>query len=231
MRRLIAALTLLLLPASAAAADDGPSFDCGKAASRVEKAICADRILAGYDRDLAAIYGALRAALDDQGKAALKSGQRAWLTGERNACEASKATADLTAEEARIFCLRAAYEGRLVRLAELLEQALDGAAPGAGWSGDYGYDDGNSAGDLRLLRLPEGFAFQILTVSGPTAHLCDIAGVEMEEGPDLLFWRDPDAGQCSITFARGEAGIAVTSTACQDLCGARGTFDATYTRR
>ncbi len=229
MRRLLAALILLLLPATAAA--DGPSFDCAKAGSKVEKTICGDWILAGYDLDLAALYGALRAELDDKGKEALKSDQRAWLKGERNACEGSKATTDLTAEEARIFCLRAAYEGRLVVLAEQLEAALDGAAPGEGWSGDYGYDDGSSAGDLRVLRLPDGFAFQILTVSGPTAHLCDIAGVEMEEGPDLLFWRDPDAGQCSITFARDDAGIAVTSTACQDMCGARGSFDATYTRR
>lgn len=230
MRRLIAALTLLL-PATAATAADGPSFDCAKAGSKVEMAICSDWILAGYDRDLAALYGALRAELDDQGKEALKSEQRAWLKGERNACEGTKATSDLKAEDARVFCLRAAYEGRLVVLAQQYELAVDGAAPGEGWSGDYGYDDGNSTGDLRVLRLPAGFAFQILTVSGPTAHLCDIAGVEMEEGPDLLFWRDPDAGQCSITFSRGEDGIAVTSTDCHDMCGVRGYFDATYSRR
>lgn len=68
---------LILKPAA------GPvraSFDCAKAKSVVEQTICADRLLAGWDRSVAAAYA--------QGNGG-QAGQRAWLA-KRDRCGADK---------------------------------------------------------------------------------------------------------------------------------------------
>ncbi|RYF23947.1 MAG: hypothetical protein EOO77_01170 [Oxalobacteraceae bacterium] len=56
------------------------SFDCAKARSAVERTICSDRLLAGWDRSVTAAY--------DTGQGDL-SEQRAWLA-ERNKCGSNK---------------------------------------------------------------------------------------------------------------------------------------------
>jgi len=53
------ALVLVALIVTPAAAQSGPSFDCAKASSEVELAICAMPQLAAADREMAAIYTAL----------------------------------------------------------------------------------------------------------------------------------------------------------------------------
>lgn len=230
MRRLALLALALLLPALPAAAQEGPSFDCAKAATKVEKQICEDWTLSAFDRWVAQLYKELRGALDAKGQEALKAEQRAWLKEERNACEKAKATAELDAAGALWSCLYRAYEGRAVVLAQSQELLLDGVDPGLGWSGTYAYDDGFSAGSLLLLRLAEGFVFQISSVSGPGAHICDLSGSNPEQGPDLLIWQE-DGGSCAITFARGDSGVAISSNGCRDWCGANGTFDADYLPR
>lgn len=74
-------LTLLGIPPQAAAQ---PSFDCSRARSVVEKAICKDHDLAGWDRSMA---DAWRRLLQRQSRAApaLREQHKAWLT-ERDAC-------------------------------------------------------------------------------------------------------------------------------------------------
>lgn len=226
MRRFFAALPYFCL-ALPAAAQEGPSFDCAKATTKVEKQICDDWTLSAYDRWVAQLYKDLRGALDAKGQEALKAEQRAWLKDERNACEKAKPTAELDASGAIWSCLYSAYEGRTVVLAQTNELVLDGVDPGIGWSGAYGYDDGHSGGSLLLLRLAEGFVFQISSVTGPGSHICDLSGANPEQGPDLLIWQE-DGGSCAITFARTEAGIDISSSGCQDWCGANGYFDAAY---
>src|SRR5215469_86009 len=56
-----------------------PSFDCAKAATPQERAICADPKLAALDSDLAKAYAAARALLSDTGKREVQEDQRAWL--------------------------------------------------------------------------------------------------------------------------------------------------------
>ncbi len=73
--RLVAALAWLL-PALAAAQ---PSFDCGRAATRVEKAICADLELAAIDLRMAGVYQAARTLAGDHAKTELRDQQAAWL--------------------------------------------------------------------------------------------------------------------------------------------------------
>jgi uncharacterized protein YecT (DUF1311 family) len=92
-------LFLLLTPGLAAAA----SFDCRKAATKVEKLVCADQALSKLDQQLADEY---RAAIARGGAtAALKSAQLAWLKKSRGACTDGA-------------CLRAAYEARIGELRE-----------------------------------------------------------------------------------------------------------------
>ena len=86
------------------------SFDCGKAGTAVEKAICTDVEVSSLDEYLGRYYVvALEAA--GAGAACLKSDQRSWVKTIRNPCGADAA------------CLSTAYLQRLA--------ALDGFQPGA----------------------------------------------------------------------------------------------------
>jgi len=91
-------LFLLVCPIGAPAA----SFDCAKAASRVEKLICADNDLSNLDDKLEAEYrAARRTGLSDSRVTA----QRAWIT-QRNSCEDKE-------------CVRQLYESRVAELVGL----------------------------------------------------------------------------------------------------------------
>jgi uncharacterized protein YecT (DUF1311 family) len=80
------------------------SFDCEKAGTATEKAICSDIPLARQDRALADSYAqALSWASDDAEKTKIRDTQRTWI-GERNACGGD------------IGCLTSAYDARLKAL-------------------------------------------------------------------------------------------------------------------
>lgn len=79
------------------------SFDCSRAASKIEMLICSTPETADADRRLAAVYSAARAKSNDPN--ALKADQRNWLVNERNAC--SDAACLLNVTEARIQKLSA----------------------------------------------------------------------------------------------------------------------------
>lgn len=71
------------MPAAATAPSPGPSFDCARAGTRVERAICADADLAAADRRLADLY---RRQLATGDAAQLRRDQQDWLR-QRNRCE------------------------------------------------------------------------------------------------------------------------------------------------
>jgi uncharacterized protein len=76
------------------------SFDCAKAASRIEKLICSDAELSKLDEELSTAY---KAALEDVKQAVLlKQWQRQWLK-ERNGCS-------------DVDCVKQVYEVRLFTL-------------------------------------------------------------------------------------------------------------------
>lgn len=80
------------------------SFDCQKAGTATERAICSDIDLARLDRNLADAYAqALSWASDDAEKIKIRDAQRKWI-GERNACGGD------------VACLTAAYDARLKAL-------------------------------------------------------------------------------------------------------------------
>ena len=100
-------LWLLLLPMLATAA----SFDCSKAASPTEQAICRQPELSALDEQVAAAYR----QHNQQGL--LQDNQRQWLAGPRAECKAD------------VACLQSRYQERLAQLqhAQLIRQQIDNA--------------------------------------------------------------------------------------------------------
>ena len=99
------ALLILLVPCAAGAA----SFDCAKAATRTEKAICADAELSALDEHLGRFYFAARDRLAENASC-IVADQQQWLRAQRNpcadaACAAAHPRARRTAARARIMAL------------------------------------------------------------------------------------------------------------------------------
>lgn len=85
------------------------SFDCTKAGTDVERAICSSRELAQLDRRVADEYfTAVSWAVDEPAKAKLKSEQKAWLARRDGQCR--------VAAQSIVACLTASYQGRLKAL-------------------------------------------------------------------------------------------------------------------
>lgn len=103
--RIAAAATALLWSAAAGAQ---PSFDCAKASSVVERAICADARLARSDREMATAYGALWDRLHGVAKDHMTQDQLRWLTNRAKAC------AGAAEDVAR--CVRQRYVARVATL-------------------------------------------------------------------------------------------------------------------
>jgi uncharacterized protein len=80
-------------------------FDCSKAATQVEKVICASSELSTLDEHLSRYYEGAKYALPE-GEACLKSDQLHWLKSVRNVCKDNA-------------CLKIAYLNRLSELNEL----------------------------------------------------------------------------------------------------------------
>jgi uncharacterized protein len=81
---------------------DAASFDCSKAATAIEKSICASPRVSELDEYLGRYYRAARASLG-RGGACLAPNQRDWLRTTRNAC-------------ADAACLERVYLSRLAEL-------------------------------------------------------------------------------------------------------------------
>jgi uncharacterized protein len=88
-------LCLVLVPSARAA-----SFDCAKASTFVEKAICSDKQLSGLDDQLAGLYKAARATAANS--ATLEAEQQAWLSARDQCTNAA--------------CLKKAYADRIAAL-------------------------------------------------------------------------------------------------------------------
>ena len=99
--RKIGSIPIFLLALAWSTAAGAASFDCAKAQSRIEKAICADAEVSDLDEYLGRYYSAARSALG-RGADCLRADQTQWLRT-RNAC-------------ADAACLKKVY---LERLAEL----------------------------------------------------------------------------------------------------------------
>ena len=106
-------LVLLLLASSAAVA---ASFDCTKAKTPQEQAICASPELSAADEKMAAAYQAVLAAATPEMAAEVREGQRAWLDAIADHCvNPGSASSTALAE-----CLLGYYQARTQELLRLL---------------------------------------------------------------------------------------------------------------
>ena len=106
MRLALTALALTLaLPIAAQAA----SFDCNKARSPDEKAICANTALNDKDVKMSVLYDINKRTLAMGGRGSLMDAQQQWLK-DRRTCGANRA------------CLNRAYDRRLGELERSMER-------------------------------------------------------------------------------------------------------------
>jgi uncharacterized protein YecT (DUF1311 family) len=211
---LIGAVLMLAAPASAA---ERPSFDCAKAASPSEKAICASDRLARLDRGIAAAYGVLRT--DPNLQEALTKEQGEFLR-KRDTCGSDMA------------CLAREMESRRASLAlEPLRGSKDERERFVGR-----YRSGN--GDMMVRRTLAG-KFELSGSSGdPNGRWsCDIWGdiLSVRNGVATVNGEDDSSSEPLIVYLKLRGGtLVVTEDIDKPLagrsCGANGTVEGRYRR-
>lgn len=226
---LIAALVVLGSASDPARANEpGPSFDCKKAATPVEKTICEDTFIGFRDGALGKLYSGLVDALTDRARETLRREQLKWLKARDRACGRVR-------DSARSNCLNALYDRRLRRLDRQMRRAglgLGGRGLGP-VSGSYSKRMTGFFGTITVVEVPKGPTWvEINTVAGPTSHTCNLWTRQARRRGATLVWRDLDEPKCEVTLTfKGRTVRAKATRACRTQCGARGTFeDITYTK-
>ncbi|RAZ83828.1 lysozyme inhibitor LprI family protein [Cereibacter johrii] len=196
-------LSLCLTVAATSAAAQA-SFDCSRAGTTVEHAICGDPALAALDRDVAQAYGALRAGQPPAVRDRLLAEQRAWLAT-RDGCGSDRT------------CLSAAMQNRL---SALQASGTPAAPPTDGFTGLY-----CSEGAVMGMQLVgSSLRFDFMVFSG--LHSCGtpiLTGQRIGAG-----WTAVD-GACRLHVTVEGPDIVVrtdTPAACKEAyCGARAVID------
>ncbi len=216
MHKLASAALFGLLAMAPALAEPvtGPSFDCEKASTAAEKAICEAPGLGWYDRQLAKAWTTTEEQLGDTDLAPLKTSQDAFL----KAREACAGTAD------SYSCLVTLYTERLRTLTKAVGNDLFEAGTFVG-----------EAGGVDLVRYPDGTAALSIATSGGGDHtggfetdtaLSDDAGtITWSEKPDPSY-----ADACTITGTREGKTLTINAEgdACTWYCGARAELGGTF---
>lgn len=118
---MVLACGLVVTPAAAA------SFDCAKAETAVEKAICADADLSAADEAMAAAFSAARKALSKPASGVVLDNQRRWIDFASRACtDDGEPLASGAYDEDGIACLTTLFTNRANALAAIGEK--DGLA-------------------------------------------------------------------------------------------------------
>jgi len=112
MRSLVVAVLATMLAATAFA-QGGPSFDCAKASTAIERAICKDAELATADREMAAAYKALVDKLTGPAKEQMQREQARWISARNQVC--SDGSMEMP------YCLKNRMESRLANLRALAD--------------------------------------------------------------------------------------------------------------
>ncbi|HWT15724.1 MAG TPA: lysozyme inhibitor LprI family protein [Patescibacteria group bacterium] len=189
--RLSVASLLLLATLDAYAA----SFDCAKAATKVESMVCTDTTLSALDDTMSDLYGQAAALTPDDAEP--KQSQRAWLR-QRNACT----DAD---------CIAAAYRKRIAELEDTIGQDLSADAV----AGTYTRDDADHSterepAEIRVRALPdgrvaiEGEALWIGNAETGNVNTGTLEGTHELRGGAIAYRDGDDDWSCVLTlrFAR-----------------------------
>lgn len=211
--------------AAESSASSGPAFDCRKASSATEKAICASAELSRLDRQQQKAWKAMNSALQEHPQhGALKQDQLAWLKA-RDRCSADAA------------CITEAYQGRLSQLQG------DGSLP---WAGVFELPGTGSLALYPVLATPTGpaaatrYRVSLQTAEPKTARwTCEWQG-EADLLPAsatqparlqlLMPGAKPVAASLQADGTLEIANDAATQAAADSLCGNGGSFAFRYRR-
>ncbi len=116
MTRIFAVLAALLMLAPVAMPAQAASFDCAKAATSFETAICADPAISLQDETLATAYATALGGLSTAAAAEITSAQKSWLGYAERVCsdDGEPIAADYTDEQKS--CLGATFAARITAL-------------------------------------------------------------------------------------------------------------------
>ncbi len=175
-----AAICLVLMPSAQAA-----SFDCAKASSFVEKAICSDKQLSSMDDQLARLYKAARAT---GGNAALEAEQKAWLSSRDQCADAA--------------CLKKAYADRIA--------ALSGPTAVPSASGDFTGTYKMKGGEALIVQTAGKIKFSINATYGQNTG--EVSGDVPLMGNSAKYVDQDVDCTLSFKFAAGKLDVAQDGT-------------------
>ncbi len=224
----------LVVAVPAAAQKDGPSFDCKKAATAIQKSICKNQDLARLDQMVARYYRTFLTALPPESKFQkdLRATQRTWLKHRNKVCGRA-ATSDK-----RYACLYQFYQGRIVGLARLFHN-VRGGRPNRGVpfiSGWYAARQPGISVQMLLLEWPdEHVSGHILTVrTNWRGHTCTLDMPKMVRAANTLTFvsRDEGSKNCTLSVRVDGTQAQVKAAPCwrQYWCGMAGFMSGRYVR-
>lgn len=218
LHRIFGCAVLVLSGASSLAqAQDSPSFDCSKARTHVEKALCSDygTGLGWIDRTMAELFKASH-QVPGADPDALQASQRAWLA-QRNHCSGS--------DDKITACLLASYRARFVELSAPYDQRH--------LTGKYTSDEVN--GDLDGVLFPDGtLSVGIRSAGPPPAYDQCAISFRAPLDADKLHYVAPAADvpddKCTVDLTVNSSRLHVVSTPdCRSYyCGGGAVFDGAY---
>ncbi|HQW80973.1 MAG: DUF1311 domain-containing protein [Rhodanobacteraceae bacterium] len=215
----IGLIALLALPAVAGSA---ASFDCVKAATKVERRICADATLSDLDLRLSLVYRQAL-AIAELDEAEPKASQRAWIK-RRNAC------ADST-------CIGIAYRERIIDLEDALGQSLSAdTVAGEYERSDPKFDNDRVPASITVKALPDGRvridgeALWIGNADNGNVHTGTIEG-DHELHAGVVDYRDGnEEWSCTLTLRFTDEVLDVTEPA-MNCGGMNVSFGGHYEKR
>jgi uncharacterized protein len=210
-----AALLSALFPA---AAQQAPSFDCGKATARIERAICKNARLAKLDAAIARAYAQAQERLGSTGAIALRDDQRIFVA-------ARDAAQGLPSED-----LGDRMQARLTFLQELVSAPAHGDGFDGLWQNAYGIITIRAGAEGR-------HSVQAETADPLSARwVCDTGGEASVQGGALTFTDGdiPEENTATIRIRRSGPILAVREDvkggAVRGYCGANGFLEGSFFR-
>ncbi|WP_181183642.1 MULTISPECIES: lysozyme inhibitor LprI family protein [unclassified Mesorhizobium] len=221
----LAMLAALLLANGDARALSKPSFDCAKAASTAEKAICADPALAQADADVAKSYAAALKLLDARAGKALRDDQSDFIRYRDQIADFNKDTP----KDKQTVDLAEFMHDRATFLADIRKPSVAGFI--GTWSSMRGTVEIKAVSAVRL-EISEEVAEPI---SGN--GLCEIGGTVKLRNELRLVDTDDDNKPTGFSFTFRHSGDALVVEQSGDgkdgrtqppSCGANGHADGTF---
>lgn len=213
MKNLILTVSILLFASWTHAA----SFDCTKASTLVEKAICSESELSKLDDLLMNSYKEALGNIPNADK--LKSEQRDWLSNTRNKCQ-------------DVGCLKRAYNKRISdinNIAASSNPVSNRAIKNADslWAGEWNRIDCSQhegAGVTITIKTTQAFEFSLSAASGGNGGLIEGLASFVE---NFASYKDSESG-CIVEFRMKDKCIAIAVEECDGFGGAGVYFDGTY---